>query len=216
MAKNGLSVDLRNALHRAKANRQPFIKEGIVLEIAGLKKLVTIEVIPILNTINIYYLIQFKNTSVVSSVKDSTAPKGKVKNHAKESRAQQLEKELSQTREDMRTITEDQEAGNEELLSANEELLSGSEELRSLNEELEISKEELQSTVEELSVSNQELSFRNDELTYSRKYAEAIIPPSVNHSLSSITTSRSKVLTQLFTNLSTSAKKKHWGNIFMR
>ena len=175
MAKNGLSVDLRNALHRAKENRQPFIKEGIVLEIAGLKKLVTIEVIPILNTINVYYLIQFKNTSVVSSVKDSTAPKGKVKNHAKDSRAQQLEKELSQTREDMRTITEDQEAGNEELLSANEELLSGSEELRSLNEELEISKEELQSTVEELSVSNQELSFRNDELTYSRKYAEAII-----------------------------------------
>src|SRR5688572_17963785 len=113
MAKNGLSVDLRNALHRAKANRQPFIKEGIVLEIAGLKKLVSIEVIPILNTINVYYLIQFKSTSAVSGVKDSSNAKGKVKNHAKESRAQQLEKELSQTREDMRTITEDQEAGNE-------------------------------------------------------------------------------------------------------
>jgi two-component system, chemotaxis family, CheB/CheR fusion protein len=175
MAKNGLMVDLRNMLHKAKTDRRSVIKEGIVLEGGNAKKIVTIEITPITNTISVYYLIQFRNTGVVAITKDSKGTRGKEKMHPQETRALQLEKELSQTREDMRTIAEDQEADNEELLSANEELLSGSEELRSLNEELEISKEELQSTVEELSVSNQELSFRNDELTYSRKYAEAII-----------------------------------------
>ena len=174
MVKQGLSVDLRTLLHKVKTSRQAFIKEGIVLETRGDRKLVTIEVIPILNTINIYYLILFKNTSVSPVLKRDRVTKGKKITNG-ESRALRLEKELSETRENMRTITEGQEAGNEELLSANEELLSGSEELRSLNEELEISKEELQSTVEELSVANQELTFRNDELTYSRQYAEAII-----------------------------------------
>jgi two-component system, chemotaxis family, CheB/CheR fusion protein len=175
MCKRGLSIDLRNALHKAKTTRLPFVKEGILLEGRDSKKLVTIEVHPILNTINSYFLVLFKNTVVLPLEAKKLKTNGKIKVDEQYVRAVQLEKELSQTREDMRTITEDQEAGNEELLSANEELLSGSEELRSVNEELEISKEELQSTVEELSVANQELSFRNSELNYSRKYAEAII-----------------------------------------
>ena len=175
MAKHGLSVDIRTALYKAKTSRKTFIKEGIILETAGGKKIVAIEVAPILNTINVYYLILFRNTSFVPSAHGSRRMTAKMQPTTHESRAIRLEKELTQTREDMRTITEDQDAGNEELLSANEELLSGSEELRSLNEELEISKEELQSTVEELSVANQELSSRNDELTYFRQYSEAII-----------------------------------------
>jgi two-component system CheB/CheR fusion protein len=176
MAKYGLSLELRNILHKVKTTREPFLKEGISLRLKGWKKLVTIEVIPLLNTINLYYLILFKNTEEILELKAETKPGTReIKSHPQEVRALQLEKELSQTREDMRTITEDQEAGNEELLSANEELLSGSEELRSLNEELEISKEEMQSTVEELSVANQELAFRNDELNRSHKYAEAIV-----------------------------------------
>jgi two-component system, chemotaxis family, CheB/CheR fusion protein len=175
MAKRGLSLDLRNALQKAKTTRLPIVKEGIVLDSNGIKKIVTIEVVPILDTINLYYLILFRNSFILPYPQEKFSVKLKGKANEEYLRSLQLEKELSQTREDMRTITEDQEAGNEELLSANEELLSGSEELRSLNEELEISKEELQSTVEELSVSNQELTFRNDELNYSRNYSEAII-----------------------------------------
>ena len=175
MAKRGLSLELRSALQKAKATRLPIVKDGIVLENNGIKKIVTIEVVPILDTINVYYLILFRNSLVLPYTQETSSANLKGKANEEYVRSLQLEKELSQTREDMRTITEDQEAGNEELLSANEELLSGSEELRSLNEELEISKEELQSTVEELSVSNQELTFRNDELNYSRNYSEAII-----------------------------------------
>ena len=176
MAKHGMVLELRNAIHKVKTTREPLIKKGILLRLKGWKKLVTIEVIPLLNTINPYYLILFKNDEEIpekESEKDLAADD--VKMNPQDIRIQQLERELAQTREDMRLITEDQEASNEELLSSNEEQLSNSEELRSLNEELEISKEELQSTVEELSASNQELGHRNDELNHSRKYSEAIV-----------------------------------------
>jgi two-component system CheB/CheR fusion protein len=175
MVKRELALELRSLIHKAKTTHQPTSKEGIMMQSAGSKKIVTLEVIPLLNTINLYFLILFRNTlDIVDSNSDKSNGHNKEMN-ASEVRSMQLERELLQTQENMRVIAEDQEAGNEELLSANEELLSGSEELRSLNEELEISKEELQSTVEELSVSNQELAFRVDEVTYSRIYAEAIV-----------------------------------------
>lgn len=175
MVKRELAMDLRSLIHKAKTTRQVSRKEGIVMQLAGLKKLVAIEVMPLLDTINLYFLILFKDTlqTFKPIVGNGNGNKGYLS--PSEVRSQQLEKELLQTQEDMRVIAEDQEAGNEELLSANEELLSGSEELRSLNEELEISKEELQSTVEELSVSNQELALRINELNYSRIYSEAIV-----------------------------------------
>jgi len=172
MAKRGLVLELRSVLNIAKSTQEPAMKEGIVLQQKESKKLVTIEVVPLLNTINHYFLILFKN---VAEIPDKKPVVGKIKISPQEIHTQLLEKELSQTREDMRKISEEQESGNEVLMSTNEELLSGSEELRSLNEELEISKEELQSTVEELSAANQELAVRNDELNHSRKYAEGIV-----------------------------------------
>ena len=90
-------------------------------------------------------------------------------------RIEQLEKEITLTREDMHAITEDQESANEELQSANEELLSSSEELQSLNEELETSKEELQSTNEELIIINQEMLDKQEQINSTRQYSEAII-----------------------------------------
>jgi two-component system CheB/CheR fusion protein len=176
MAKHGMVLELRNAIHKVKTTREPLIKKGIVLRLKGWKKLVTIEVIPLLNTINPYYLILFRNdVEIPEREAEKELAVQDAKMNPQDVRIRELEKELAQTREDMRLITEDQEASNEELLSSNEEQLSNSEELRSLNEELEISKEELQSTVEELSASNQELGHRNDELNHSRKYSEAII-----------------------------------------
>jgi two-component system CheB/CheR fusion protein len=176
MAKHGLVLELRSAIHKAKSTMLPVVKEQISLHNSkGGKKLVTLEVIPISTTINTYFLILFKNVAELADEKIDINDSGKLKLSPLEVRTQFLEKELSEMRNDMRIVTEDQEAANGELLGANEELLSNSEELRSLNEELEISKEELQSTVEELSVSNQELGFRNEQLTHSRKYAEAIV-----------------------------------------
>jgi two-component system CheB/CheR fusion protein len=170
MAREGLSFEIRNALHKVKTTKEIFIKEGIVINNG--KKLVTIEVVPLLNTIEPHFLILFRDT--VSNQSFINVSGSKIKDE-KDTRIQQMEKDLSQAREDMRSITEDQEAANEELQSANEELLSGSEELQSLNEELETSKEELQSTNEELITVNQELFDRNEQLNQAKLYAEAIV-----------------------------------------
>ena len=169
MAKEGLAFEIRNGLQKAKSTAQIFIKEGIGINEG--KNNVTIEVVPLLNTIDPYFLILFKK----QTVQDNNLQQNEMPDAAANARIQQLEKELLQLREDMRSITEEQEAANEELQSSNEELLSGSEEMQSLNEELETSKEELQSTNEELITVNQELYDRNEEVNQSRKFAQAII-----------------------------------------
>jgi two-component system CheB/CheR fusion protein len=178
MAREGLAFELRSALHKAKESNEVVKKEGIPFGKESRK--VDIEIIPLQNTIDPYFLVLFKEAN-----KEGMNPvpqKGKklteeerVKKSVEALRIEQLEKELLQLREDMRAIIENQEAANEELQSANEELLSGSEELQSLNEELEISKEEIQSSNEELTSLNQELIERNEQLMYARKYAEAIV-----------------------------------------
>jgi two-component system CheB/CheR fusion protein len=179
MARNGLAFELRNALHKAKTSNEVVRKEAIPLD-KGTRK-VDIEIIPLRNTVDTYFLVLFKEAK--EEVEVATVRK-EVKKISKEEAQKKsnellliehLEKELAQIREDMRSITEDQEAANEELQSANEELLSGGEELQSLNEELETTKEEIQSTNEELTSLNQELIERNEQLNYSRKYAEAIV-----------------------------------------
>ena len=72
-------------------------------------------------------------------------------------RLQELEHELSATREHLQTYIEEIETGNEELQSLNEELHSTNEELQSSNEELETANEELQSANLEVQVAYNEL-----------------------------------------------------------
>ena len=180
MAREGLAFELRNALHKVKVNNKPLVKEHIPIQFIGRQHLVTIEVIPLLNMVESYYLILFKDEPDPSGIAgkvqgDIQQGSREPKQSAANIRVLSLENELAHVREDMRSITEDQEAVNEELQSANEELLSGSEELQSLNEELETSKEEIQSTNEELTTLNQELFDRNEQLNLSRIYAESIV-----------------------------------------
>ncbi len=183
MAKNGLGFELRNILHKAKMDKVPVIKENIPLSVNGNLLHISIEAVPLPNTVEPYYLILFHDNNLNDTDGSSAGSGGiskkkvsaKTKKDEKDIRIQLLEQELAQAREDMRSITEDQEASNEELQSANEELLSGSEELQSLNEELETSKEELQSTNEELTVLNHELIGLNEQVTDARNYSESIV-----------------------------------------
>ena len=181
MAREGLAFELRNALHKVKTTKEVLVKEDIPIQFMGKEHKVTIEVIPLTNSIELHFLILFKDRSSSIGISDeqkdnNESPDFKdVKKTKEQIQIQKLQKELAQAREDMRSITEDQEASNEELQSANEELLSGSEELQSLNEELETSKEETQTSSEELIIVNQELFDRNEQLNLSRLYAESIV-----------------------------------------
>jgi two-component system CheB/CheR fusion protein len=180
MVREGLAFELRNALLKAKTTNVTEVKEHIPVQSADRKRRVTLEVIPLPNTAERYYLVLFREE--VTTQEDQAGP-GKNDDvgasHRQQSadsiRVQQLENELARLREDIQTITEEQETANEELQSANEELLSGSEELQSLNEELETSKEEIQSTNEELMTLNRELFDRNEQLNILRLFSESIV-----------------------------------------
>jgi two-component system CheB/CheR fusion protein len=180
MAREGLAFELRNALHKAKAGDKAEIKEHIPMRSMDRQHWVTIEVVPLPNTVERYYLVLFREEAPdpegqAGSQKNGEAGAGTRHQAAESLLIEQLEKELARVREDMRAITEEQETANEELQSANEELLSGSEELQSLNEELETSKEEIQSTNEELTTLNRELLDRNEQLNLLRLYSESIV-----------------------------------------
>ncbi|MCF0057109.1 chemotaxis protein CheB [Dyadobacter sp. CY356] len=173
MAREGLGFELRNALYKAKSNSVQVTKEGIPTKINGKQQLVTIDIMPLINTVEPHFLIVFEKTPEPESLIERNGSGSE--NTAYQLRIEHLENELAQTREDMRNITEEQEAANEELQTASEELQSSSEEMQSLNEELETSREELQSSNEELLILNQELLDKQEQLNTARLYAEAIV-----------------------------------------
>ncbi len=128
MAREGLSFELRNALHKSKSTSKPFTKEGISInnEHAGKdgntnsrpdlngheKKLITIEVIPLLETIDLHFLILFKEAPDTSYQeagirnqelgKDKKINNDKIKNK-EHARIQQLENDLSQALDNMQS-----------------------------------------------------------------------------------------------------------------
>lgn len=177
MARGNLSYELRAALHEVRTNNEKVVKAGIILDPGN--RIISIEVIPLLTTIEPYFFILFHDDTPASTLTSATElnkePSLEIIKDVKDIRIEQLEKELVTIKADMRNMNEEQEAANEELQSANEELLSGSEELQSLNEELETTKEEIQSTNEELSIVNHELVDRNEQLMRSRQFAEAVV-----------------------------------------
>ncbi|HUR29872.1 MAG TPA: ATP-binding protein, partial [Saprospiraceae bacterium] len=178
MSREGLPIELKKAIELARAGDQSIRKEGILLERG--KRKIAVEVIPLRNTIEPYFLILFEDQPHILKPKRKNADTNAIEDagkseESKESRVKYLENELSELREDMRTIIEDNESSSEELQSANEELLSSSEELQSLNEELETSKEEIESTNEELITLNQELTEINEHLQSLQRYTQAII-----------------------------------------
>lgn len=174
MAREGILLDLRNALGKAKKDNTPVHKQRIQFKgengesSNGEMRLVDIEVVPI-NIGNLkekYFMIVFRDgASVFPGRKGASVQTRSKETEAHSSRIAKLEQELAATKEYLQAVIETQEATNEELQSANEEILSSNEELQSTNEELETAKEELQSANEELSTVNDELRSRNIEIS---------------------------------------------------
>lgn len=175
MVRKELAFDLRNLLHKAHAEKEVVNKENILVKHGTESYLVSIEVIPLLQSVALHFLIVFSKRAVLPTESEPYR-RGTKKNKKsfEELHIEQLEKELAQIRQDILNITESQEAANEELQNANEELLSSSEELQTLNEELETSKEELQSGNEELISMNQELINRQEHLSRTQAQLEEL------------------------------------------
>jgi two-component system CheB/CheR fusion protein len=177
MAREGLLLDLRNAISRAKKENTAVRRNNVEIKNGtgeGGKsekseidevRFVRFEVIPITmsDAKEPYFMIVFQDEpgEVVRGLRRSKPPGAEI--YA--ARIDKLEEELAATKEYLQSVIETQEATNEELQSANEEILSSNEELQSTNEELETAKEELQSANEELTTVIDELRSRNIEIT---------------------------------------------------
>ncbi len=173
MAREGLLLDLRGAINRAKNENVPVRRQNVQIKAgngnggAADTTLVNFEVTPIRvgNMSATHFMVVFQDVLSLPSAKKAAAGVKPSKATEPDPRViAKLEQELAATKEYLQTVIETQEAMNEELQSANEEILSSNEELQSTNEELETAKEELQSTNEELSTVNDELRNRNAEM----------------------------------------------------
>jgi two-component system CheB/CheR fusion protein len=178
MAREGLLVELRNAINRAKKDNAVVEKRNLRIkngngngekpEATNSTRLVNFDVIPVPlgNTSELCFMIVFQEASIEPSREAAprrSRPGEETVSASK--RTAKLEQELAATKEYLQSVIETQEATNEELQSANEEILSSNEELQSTNEEMETAKEELQSANEELTTVNDELRSRNLEVT---------------------------------------------------
>ena len=175
MAREGLKLDIRTAIHEAKKKDTSIRKEGLHVKYDNQFKDVAVEVIPIKSPPGErYFLILFEEsvapflptdkteTKMTGFAKGRVKPGNKLEKNA--SKIVEVAQELASTKKYLQSVIEDQEATNEELRAANEEILSSNEEFQSINEELETAREELESTNEELTTLNDELQNRNAEL----------------------------------------------------
>jgi len=158
MAREGLQLELREALRVAVAQGTATTSLATRLTSRGERRLVNLTVRPMLDpdAEHAVLLVSFQEPGD-AVVPEPPAPKRRGKVSADALRCQELERELAHAKDRMRVLMVEQQASNEELKSTNEELQSTNEELQSTNEELETSKEELQSVNEELVTVNAEL-----------------------------------------------------------
>jgi two-component system CheB/CheR fusion protein len=164
MAHEGLLVDLRAALQKARKTQARVRKEGVRVKRDGGSSEIRLEVVPFAGPDgSAHYLILFVPAAPPVPLRPG-APRAAAESRGEKRRAETLEQELAATKEYLQAIIEEQESTNEELRSANEEILSSNEELQSTNEELETAREELQSTNEELKTVNDELQNGNTQL----------------------------------------------------
>jgi two-component system CheB/CheR fusion protein len=157
LARPGLRVGLRSALSEAIKARRKVVHDKVSVQVdSGVQRVrLTVQPMPRLGEEAELFLVVFQDLGALLP-RDETADAAF--SAEADTLIEQLERELSSTREDLEKTIQELEAANEELKSSNEELLSMNEELQSANEELETSKEEVQSTNEALGRAHANLS----------------------------------------------------------
>lgn len=164
LVRTPMNVEVRTILHRARRDSGTIHGDKYTFEIGG--KTVQVRPCAFLDKLSGSNLVMlsFETLEVQEPLIDESTGKPALNNTFVE----ELQHELSDTREHLQSVIEEVESSNEELQTLNEELQSSNEELQSTNEELQTSNEELQSTNEELTTVNQELAAKTLELEVSR------------------------------------------------
>jgi len=168
MARDGLLVDLREALDTAKKTNATVRRDGVQIQSEGGMREVNLEVMPLrgYSAPERFYVVVFQDVVRKPEVFESHHRAAKTAKAARSTGrgTELLKREVEQLRKQLRALIQEHETIAEEFKAAHEEVLSANEELQSTNEEVETSKEELQSTNEELTTLNEEMQNRNAEL----------------------------------------------------
>src|SRR5262249_25618517 len=142
MAREGLLMDLRNAISRAKKENVPVRKQNVQIKNGGNGNgnggtqngpstlSVRFDVVPINvgNVQELYFMIVFQDETLEARGGREARRAGAAPlSEASRARISKLEQELAATKEYLQSVIETQEATNEELQSANEEILSSNE-----------------------------------------------------------------------------------------
>ena len=171
MARDGLQLELRTAIHNATARKKPVFCKNVQVKTNGGLCGVDLSVRPMTEpqAHQMCLIISFQETPPAAKEKSARAKRPAGVKDGK--RVEELEQSLLSTKEilqasigELQAFNEETKSTNEELQSTNEELQSTNEELQSTNEEMETTKEELQSLNEELVTVNSELRMKNDQL----------------------------------------------------
>ncbi len=159
MARKGLGLDLRTALHKAFTARVPVVHEEVTLEADGPPQRIHLAVRPLseLGEDSGLFMVVFQELGPAHGARPEEARPPGAAPGSEVGLVERLEAELRTAKDHLQATLEELESSNEELVSSNEELLSINEELQSANEEMQTSKEELQSVNEELETVNAEL-----------------------------------------------------------
>jgi two-component system CheB/CheR fusion protein len=156
-------VELRSPIHDAQEHRRLVVLKDVPLKGPdGEPRTLDVQVTP---------LVDLQGRGLGASVTFADA-----------SRVQELQQQLTRSKQDLESTYEELQSTNEELETTNEELQSTveelettNEELQSTNEELETMNEELQSTNEELHSINRELRDRSEALNDVNDFLESIM-----------------------------------------
>ena len=169
MAREGLLMPLRTALHQASKDHLLVQKKDLLVRFNGHQEQVNLEVIPLKNLQEPCFLVLFEPAAQQSAelrrlaLELEARPRVGTKGEAA-AEITRLRNEVVTLKEHLQSTTEEHDAVNEELQATVEEAQSANEELQSINEEVETTKEELESTNEELRTVNEEMNTRNVEL----------------------------------------------------
>ena len=160
MAREGLQMPLRTAVHQALQRKERIVKQGIRIKTNGDFETIDLAV----NRIVIPEALRGMLLATITPAAQLASPQPVEPQRAETVRSDNrsdLERELMYCREANQNLREEMQSSQEEMQSTNEEL-------QSINEELQSSKEEMESLNEELSTVNNELSIRNQELMRAR------------------------------------------------
>jgi two-component system, chemotaxis family, CheB/CheR fusion protein len=159
LAREGLRLELRTALHKAVKENRAVLQEQVAADVEGHPALLDLLVRPVGSGASPDgFMVVFRERGAPPPG-PSTAPGDDA-----DALVARLRGELRATKEHLQTTIEELESSNAQLKVSNDELVTVNEELQSANEELQTSQEELQSLNEELETLNAELSGKVEEL----------------------------------------------------